>query len=374
MKFTIPSAASFLWLSLLVGLTTRYRDGLAAAASASNPQLDLLTPDVKALVSQIAALRATNEEQHADLWRRLGKTQLDAREYGEARRIFCRGSELCPSDEKLRHHVKVYDTFQGEAEFLEETSSTGNSVVPQPLEIKPTVAGKPDLILSLDVPREAIPLAIKRWKGKIPPEDRCRLIHASTEPILSRDACQYLIQSALETVKHRGWTKDRHVQAPTCDIPVFDLPVAAKQWCRHAMKQSLLPLLATTVAPELDIDPNDLHIQDCFIVRYDGGGEESGPGFDSLRPHEDESLLSLTIALNDQSEYNGGGLYIHSTGDLLNGDAGTVLCFAGQLVHGGYPVVQGTRWILTVFLYVDANESGKPVGYTLDALQALQQK
>ena len=127
------------------------------------------------------------------------------------------------------------------------------------------------------------------------------------------------------------------------------------------MKDALLPLLAKTVAPELDIDPNNLHIQDCFIVRYDGS-TDTGPGFDSLRPHEDESLLSVTIALNDPTEYDGGGLYIHSTGDLLNGDAGTVLCFAGQLVHGGYPVTRGTRWILTVFLYVDANESGMPAG------------
>ena len=110
---------------------------------------------------------------------------------------------------------------------------------------------------------------------------------------------------------------------------------------------------------------------DCFVVRYDGDNDAQGggPGFSSLRPHEDESLLSLTIALNDPSEYEGGGLYIHSTGDLLNGDAGTVLCFAGQLVHGGYPVTSGTRWILTVFLYVDGNESGKPPGYTLDAIK-----
>lgn len=327
------------------------------AVLASSSLLDELSPGVKTLVQQIVA-----KPKEADLWRRLGKTQLDAREYAEARRIFCRGSKLCPSDEKLLHHVKVWNAFHEDNPEEETTSSSPNA--PPPLEI-PT--NEPDLFLSLDVPPDATPEAIQKWKGRIPPEQRVRLIHASKEPILSKEACRFLIKAAKDSVQDRGWTKDRHLQAPTCDIPVFDLPPAARLWCQNAMREGLLPLLAQTVAPELDVAPQDLRIQDCFIVRYDGE-EATGPGFASLRPHEDESLLSLTIALNDQCEYEGGGLYVHATGDLLNGDAGTVLCFAGQLVHGGYPVTRGTRWILTVFLYVEGNESNKPLGYTLDAI------
>ncbi|KAL3907472.1 MAG: hypothetical protein SGILL_008860 [Bacillariaceae sp.] len=328
--------------------------------------LDQLTPSVRSLVEQIkvATTSSSSEEKQADLWRRLGKTQLDAREYAEARRIFCHGSKLCSSDDKLLHHVKVWNVFHGDE--MEEPLPQQPDTTPPPLEIP---KNQPDLFLSLDVPPASIPEPIKRWKGQLPPDLRTRIIHASTQPLLPKEACDFLIHAAKECAKRRGgWTKDRHVQAPTCDVPVFDLDVPALGWCRQAMREALLPLLSETVAPELDISAKELCIQDCFIVRYDGGGDEQGPGFDSLRPHEDESLLSLTIALNDQSQYEGGGLYIHSTGDLLNGDAGTVLCFAGQLVHGGYPVTTGTRWILTVFLYVDGNESGKPPGYTLDAI------
>jgi 2OG-Fe(II) oxygenase superfamily len=341
---------------------------LCIVTASSSSHLDPLTPHVKALVQQIASSSTLPEKERADLWRRLGKTQLDAREYAEARRIFCHGSSLCPSDEKLRHHVQVWNAFQGDSK--EEDDLLDSTTIPPPLEIP---SDKPDLFWSLDVPHEVVPEAIRRWKGLLPPTVRGRLIHASTEPILPRSACQFLMEAAQEAVQNRGWTKDRHIQAPTCDIPVFDLPLPARVWCRRALQNTLLPLLAKTVAPELDIAPTELHIQDCFIVRYDGG-EENGPGFASLRPHEDESLLSLTIALNDQCEYEGGGLYIHATGDLLNGDAGTVLCFAGQLVHGGYPVTKGTRWILTVFLYVDGNESGKPPGYTLEALAKEQER
>jgi len=69
-------------------------------------------------------------------------------------------------------------------------------------------------------------------------------------------------------------------------------------------------MLTSAVAPELIIDPLTLRNQDCFIVRYDGNNESAcGPGFASLNAHEDESLFPLTIALNDMSEYNGGGLF-----------------------------------------------------------------
>ena len=136
------------------------------------------------------------------------------------------------------------------------------------------------------------------------------------------------------------------------------------------MQEVLFPLLAKSFPCEIGVKANKLRIQDLFVVRYDGdGSEENRPGFASLRPHEDESIISLTIALNDMSDYEGGGLFIASTGDLLNGDSGTVLTFAGELVHGGYPVTKGTRWILTVFLYLDDNLSGKDPGYTLESIE-----
>ena len=71
------------------------------------------------------------------------------------------------------------------------------------------------------------------------------------------------------------------------------------------------------------------------------------------------------------ADYARGGLFIASTGDLLNGDAGTVLGFAGKIVHGGYPVERGTRWILTVFLYIDENSSSKENGYVLDQFESM---
>jgi len=326
---------------------------------------------VKALVEQLGHSTQTDHQEEATLWRHLGKTQLDAGEYAEARQIFCHGSKQCPLDSGLRHHLRVWTAFHGKKVNDYTTTTTDSSTAKRPVPQRLEVPSNPDIFMSLDVPNEAIPNSVKRWDGTI--SEKCRLIHASKDPVLTSEACKFLIHSALDAVEERGWTRDRHIQAPTCDIPIFELSHEAQHWCREAFHNVLFPMLTSAVAPELNIDPLTLRIQDCFIVRYDGNDESArGPGFASLNPHEDESLLSLTIALNDMSEYDGGGLFIKSTGDLLNGNAGTVLCFAGGLVHGGYPVSRGTRWILTVFLYVDANESRKRPGYTLEAIDKLR--
>jgi len=257
-------------------------------------------------------------------------------------------SIYCPDDDGLRHHAQVWGAFHGDT-----TTSSGDLEIP-PLERPAT----DDVFLTLDCAE--VPNPVKKWKGKLPPSQRTRLLHASREPILSRQACRYLIDTAIAVAETRGWTKNRHLQAPTCDIPAHDLPLPAQIWIRRAFEEVLFPLIQDAFGDQLDL--NFLRIQDCFVVRYDG---EDGPGFTDLMPHEDESLVSLTIVLNDSDEYEGGGLYVAPTQDLLDGPAGTVLCFAGSLVHGGYPVTKGTRWILTAFLYCDANASGKEPGYTL---------
>ena len=206
------------------------------------------------------------------------------------------------------------------------------------------------LFLVLDVPPDKVPANILQLSGAtVTTPSLTRIVCASKQPILSGEACRFLIQSAQEAAAQRGgYTTDRHVHAPTCDIPVFELASPAVRWIRHGFERVLFPLVASTMPTELGLSADSLRIQDCFIVRYDGEEDvqdqrsnDGRPGFSSLRPHEDESLVSLTIALNDMSEYEGGGLFVASTGDLLNGDAGTILCFAGGLVHGGVSGDQG---------------------------------
>jgi hypothetical protein len=321
--------------------------------------LNNLSEKIHSIAKQLAL-----DPNQPSLWKQLGKIQLDDGEFAEARRIFCFGASCCPNDLELQHHMKVFEAFHGSRD--DSSTSMDDDIQKQP--------DNPDLIFSIDLPPSEIPESILKHPGSLPPHQRTKLIHATTEPILTKQQCHRIIEAASRTTELRGWTKDRHVQAPTCDIPVFDLDVPIQRWIRSYFHTVLFPFISRAFGNQLEIDPTTLRIQDCFVVRYDAN-DSSGPGFSQLKPHHDESLISLTIALNEMGEdYQDGGLFIAPTGDVLNGPAGTVMCFAGGVLHGGYPLLSGTRWILTVFCYIDMNQSKKSPGYTLQAIQELSKQ
>eukprot|EP00539_Tryblionella_compressa_P017491 CAMPEP_0178836898 /NCGR_PEP_ID=MMETSP0746-20121128/12461_1 /TAXON_ID=913974 /ORGANISM="Nitzschia punctata, Strain CCMP561" /LENGTH=117 /DNA_ID=CAMNT_0020499681 /DNA_START=232 /DNA_END=582 /DNA_ORIENTATION=- len=66
------------------------------------------------------------DSNQPELWKRLGKLQLDAGEFAEARRIFCHGSECCPLDVELKHHVRVFETFHGSKNGDEQETNKDN--------------------------------------------------------------------------------------------------------------------------------------------------------------------------------------------------------------------------------------------------------
>ena len=78
-------------------------------------------------------------------------------------------------------------------------------------------------------------------------------------------------------------------------------------------------------------------------------------------------MHTQVIALNDRSEYEGGGTKFErlrpvgsEAGDqfgetILNADAGGVVAFPGKLRHGGNVVTSGRRYIIPLFIYADQN-------------------
>mmetsp|Transcript_5318 Transcript_5318/g.7823 ORF Transcript_5318/g.7823 Transcript_5318/m.7823 type:complete len:212 (+) Transcript_5318:80-715(+) len=194
----------FLFLSLCVCLAT---------TSAGTSFLPKDGPIRSTMEKLAAATISTTEENNnnkdneAKLWRQLGKLQLDAGEYTEARQIFCSGAKACPFDEGLQHHLRVYDAFHGKEELWGDnedttttTTTTSSSSFQKPLPFQIQSHPDNDMFLSLDVPAAAIPKSVKNWKGNIPPDTRTRLLHATKDPFLPPEACRFLIQSALEAV------------------------------------------------------------------------------------------------------------------------------------------------------------------------------
>ena len=77
----------------------------------------------------------------------------------------------------------------------------------------------------------------------------------------------------------------------------------------------------------------------------------------SLPLHSDQSEYSLTLPLNDQADFEGGGTYFAGLGRALNCCAGGIVSFPGRLTHGAAPITAGLRYVIVAFLYEHMEET-----------------
>ena len=210
-------------------------------------------------------------------------------------------------------------------------------------------------------------------------------IFVTTNPLLTQPMCTWVVQSAeahacgslvktwemecdvdetlmakgAEKGKGSGWTTSRHYAVPTMDIPVHEVPQLLR-WFKNWLIPHVKPLLLLQFFPHLsskdDQNRVQLAIHDAFVVKYSCEGEKTQR---YLPLHTDESTHSLTIALNDAGEYVGGGTYFQKLNAAVRPEMGQVLCFDGSLVHGGDPLLKGTRYIIAAFLLMAEEGEGK---------------
>jgi hypothetical protein len=165
-------------------------------------------------------------------------------------------------------------------------------------------------------------------------------------PMLDIDMCEKVVRW---TEDLGSWTKHRHYEVPTFDIPVHTVPPLLDWFQNQFMKPLMNPLLARQF--EVTNPEGYFYVHDAFCVRY-----ESGASSNHLPIHTDESTHSLVISLND--DFVGGGTYFFDQDTTICPAKGSVLSFRGdQLLHGGEAVTRGVRYILAVFLYYDDNNS-----------------
>lgn len=185
----------------------------------------------------------------------------------------------------------------------------------------------------------------------------------SREPLLTQSECAAVSQIVDEHIStHCGgtWPTVRNASVPTTDIAVEDVP-ALVPWLRKFMRTRVFPMVQVCF-PQLAggggaLRIDRLRVHDAFIVRYDAAA-----GSTLLPHHSDTSVVSASIALNEEgSDYEGGGLEIEclrgvegTSGDgALRVRMGQAAVFAGPLRHGGAEITRGVRLILVLFLYVD---------------------
>jgi predicted 2-oxoglutarate/Fe(II)-dependent dioxygenase YbiX len=166
-------------------------------------------------------------------------------------------------------------------------------------------------------------------------------------PLLAAARCAAAVAAAEAAAAARGgWTTSRHYAVPTTDLPLHEVP-SLLSWFNDALATRIAPLLAAAY-PDAIAAPARLRVHDAFVVRYDAAAQRSLP------VHSDQSMFSLTLALNGRAEYEGGGTYFAETQAVISPDVGHLVAFPGDARHGGEPITTGVRYIIAAFLYVSA--------------------
>jgi hypothetical protein len=162
---------------------------------------------------------------------------------------------------------------------------------------------------------------------------------AFVTPLLDSTTCRQVIGWA----ESGEWTQQRHYAVPTNDVPVHTVPPLLA-WFNDWFSRHVCPLLAQQFQTT---EASHYYVHDAFCVRY-----QAGEASNHLPVHTDESTHSFVLALND--DFQGGGTYFYDHDTTVRLQAGEMLSFRGdRLQHGGEALVQGTRYILAVFLYHD---------------------
>lgn len=163
----------------------------------------------------------------------------------------------------------------------------------------------------------------------------------SIVPLLDEEECALIIFEAERYAKENGWTRKRHENYPTTDLPVSELHRA------HALVMSrvynrIIPIIESA----FEFDKECVEVHDVFLIRYTTGGQSA------LENHQDGSIFSFIIPLNDQ--YEGGGTEFN--GRIIKPKIGEAFVFCGQNFHKGVEVTKGTRYVLAGFLYLLEDE------------------
>jgi hypothetical protein len=182
---------------------------------------------------------------------------------------------------------------------------------------------------------------------------RGKRLVVSTRPLFSAAECSRAIQAAEgHAASNGGWTTARHHAVPTTDIPLHECPPLLA-WLTSAMETRLGPLLATHFADTVPCRAK-VRVHDAFLVRYQAGAQAHLP------LHIDEAHISLTIVLNEG--FVGGGTFFAALGRAVSPPIGHVIAFDAEALHGGEPIVRGTRYIIAAFLYVEESAGGAADG------------
>jgi hypothetical protein len=190
-------------------------------------------------------------------------------------------------------------------------------------------------------------------------------IYITKASILSREECQRIIRACEEYVEDRPWSTSRHYSVPTTDLPLHELRVLNEWFLHDIFLHRISPMMHAMYLTEAEIEEKKMretesgkdcygiYVYDLFVVKYSAETTTAGSNIVPQRflpLHRDQSSHSIVIALNDcQSDFSGGGTYFNDLHSVVNPTFGQMVCFPGDMLHSGDPVLTGTRYIIAGF-------------------------
>jgi len=166
------------------------------------------------------------------------------------------------------------------------------------------------------------------------------------EGLLGPEECTEMVNLAEEyQCGGGGWTTSRHYAVPTTDVPIYRMEKVLT-WFNKQLEHSIFPVLRQQFKFS-----GRLRVLDAFFVKYDAAA-----GQKRLPLHNDQSIYSLTIAMNSTNDYEGGGTYFAETCETAKMNVGGMVSFEGDLLHAGRNIVSGTRYIIASFIYYEDNK------------------
>jgi hypothetical protein len=158
----------------------------------------------------------------------------------------------------------------------------------------------------------------------------------------TQDFCKELVSMAnVSNLWSSGKNEDKRIiggyeHVPTVDIHLNELGLE-DTW------NAILDKIIAPIAEKFYVGYDTKGTNIVFVVKYSMDGQKK------LRPHHDSSSYTVNIALNEPTEYTGGGSHFLNH-DYKNIDApiGELILHPGKVTHyhQGLPITSGERYIL----------------------------
>lgn len=176
------------------------------------------------------------------------------------------------------------------------------------------------------------------YKALLPGE-----VYVTTAQPLPKDKRLKWIAKAESAAQTRGgWSTDRHQSVSTTDMPIHEIPEILEEWNGFFI-DVLGPFLRETFRII-----HDIKVHDAFLVKY-----EAASGQTHLPDHTDESQFSLTLSLNDTTDFVGGGTTFPEYDLTVRPEGGDFVAFRSTALHCGAHITAGIRYIVVAFLYTE---------------------